>query len=76
MDELARRRDVRGPHRITNYARARFPEFPSGVAVAKWMYGDSIPPPENLQMFAEAFGLSEREKIQLALAHTYHEKSL
>jgi hypothetical protein len=34
MDELARKRTVRGPYRIANYMRARFLEALSGVAVS------------------------------------------
>jgi hypothetical protein len=73
MDELARQRNVRGPHRIANYAKKHIPEFPSGTSVAKWMYGDAVPNVENLRRFAEAFELSEEEKMRLALAHTYGE---
>ena len=39
------------------------------------MYGDiKKPNPENMQMFAEAFELSEEEKIKLAWAYTYSRK--
>ncbi|MCA1718254.1 MAG: helix-turn-helix transcriptional regulator [Actinobacteria bacterium] len=71
LDELARKRDVRGPHRIANYVKARFPDAPSGVAVSKWMYGEASPTPENVRRFAEAFELSEGEKTTLSFAFTY-----
>jgi hypothetical protein len=54
MDELARDRRVRGPYRIANYMKARFDDAPSGVSVAKWMYGDTVPRPEHVEMFSEA----------------------
>ena len=74
MDDLARERRARGPYRIANYIKSRFPDAPSGVAVAKWMYGDSHPDRENLQLFVEAFELSEEETMRLALAYLYPDK--
>jgi hypothetical protein len=71
LDELARKRNVRGPHSIANYMKARVPEAPSGVAVSKWLYGDSSPTPESVRKFAEAFELSKGEKITLSFAFTY-----
>ncbi len=66
MDELARKRNVRGPHRIANYVRAQLGSAPSGVAVAKWMYGDASPKPDSLEMFSDAFELSDGELMRLA----------
>jgi transcriptional regulator with XRE-family HTH domain len=71
LDELARKRNVRGPHSIAIYMKARVPEAPSGVAVSKWLYGESSPTPESVRRFAEAFELSEGEKITLSFAFTY-----
>jgi hypothetical protein len=72
LDELARTRNVRGPHRIHNYMKARLGEnVPSGVAISKWMCGQASPTPENVRRFAEAFELSEGEKITLSFAFTY-----
>jgi hypothetical protein len=71
LDELARKRNVRGPHPIANYMKVRLGEAPTGAAVSKWMYGDSRPTRENMQRFADAFELSEREKITLSFAYTY-----
>lgn len=71
MDELARKRNIRGPHRIANYIEARLGDAPSGVAVSKWMYGDTVPKPDKIEMFAEAFELSPRERAVLAYAYTF-----
>jgi hypothetical protein len=55
--------------------RARLGEnVPSGIAVSKWMYGDSRPTRENIQLFAEAFELTIQEKIELAWADIYGEQ--
>lgn len=43
IDELARKRNVRGPHAIANHMKSRLGEAPTGAAVSKWMYGDSRP---------------------------------
>lgn len=71
IDELTRKRNVRGPHAIANYMKSRLGEAPTGAAVSKWMYGDSRPTRENMQRFAGAFELSKTEKITLSFAYTY-----
>ena len=71
LDELARKRHVRGPYGIASHMKVRFPEAPSGVAVGKWMYGDASPTPENVRRFADAFELSKEERITLTFAFTY-----
>jgi hypothetical protein len=71
IDELARKRNVRGPHHIANYMKSRLGEAPTGAAVSKWMYGDSRPTHENMQRFADAFVLSKTERITLSFAYTY-----
>jgi hypothetical protein len=71
MDELARKRNVRGPHRIANYMHSKVEGAPSGVAVSKWMYGDSSPRPESVELFADAFELNPRERAELAYAYTF-----
>ena len=74
LDELARKRNVRGPQRIANHMKARLGEAPTGAAVSRWMHGDSRPTRENLQRFADAFELSKRERITLSFAFTYGQK--
>jgi hypothetical protein len=74
LDELARKRNVRGPYLIANYMKARLGEAPTGAAVGKWMYGVASPTRENLQRFADAFELSKRERITLSFAFTYGQK--
>jgi hypothetical protein len=71
LDELARKRNVRGPCAIANHTEERLSEAPTGAAVSKWIYGDSRPTRENMQRFADAFELSAREKITLSFAFTY-----
>jgi hypothetical protein len=74
MDELARKRNVRGPHGIANYVRRRFPDAPGGVAVAKWMYGDASPKPASLRTFSDAFELSDGEMMRLAWAFVFRKE--
>ena len=75
INVVAQKRNVRGPFRIHNYMKARLGEnVPGGVAISKWMYGDSDPEKENLQKFAEAFELSKDERIRLAWAAIYGEE--
>ena len=71
VDELARKRNVCGPHSIADYMKSRLGEAPTGAAVSKWMYGDSRPTRENMQRFADAFELSKTERITLSFAYTY-----
>jgi hypothetical protein len=71
LDELARKRNVRGPYSIANYMKTRVGEAPTEAAVSQWMYGDSNPTRENMHRFADAFELSKREKITLSFAFTY-----
>ena len=74
LDELARKRNVRGPYLIASYMKARLGDAPTGAAVGKWMYGIASPTRENLQRFADAFELSKRERITLSFAFTYGQK--
>lgn len=76
MDELASKRNVRGPHRIANYMKARLGEAPTGAAISKWMYGDAGPTRENVQRFSDAFELSKEERITLSFAFTYGQGKL
>ncbi len=73
IDELARKRHVRGPYRIANHIRTTLESGPSGVAVAKWMYGDTTPKPERVAAFADALELNGKERTELAFAYTYGE---
>jgi hypothetical protein len=74
IDELARKRNVRGPQRISNHIKARLGEAPTGTTVGKWMHGDSRPTRENMQRFADAFELSEGEKVTLSFAFAYGQR--
>ena len=71
IDELARKRNVRGPQHIADYMKARLGEAPTGTAVGKWMYGEASPTRENLRRLADAFELSEGEEITLSFAFNY-----
>jgi hypothetical protein len=71
LDELARKRNVRGPQHIADYMKARLGEAPTGTAVGKWMYAEASPTRENLRRFADAFELSEGEEITLSFAFNY-----
>ncbi len=66
MDEPARSRDVRGPHKIGTYMEEKLGDAPTGTAVAKWANGDAEPKPDKIQMFAKAFLLTEEENLSLA----------
>jgi hypothetical protein len=71
LDELARKRNVRGPYAIASHMEARLGEAPTGAAVSKWLYGDSRPTRENMQRVADAFELSAQEMVTLSFAFTY-----
>ena len=74
LDELARARQVRGPYWIADHMKARLgaEKAVSGVAVGKWMYGESHPRSDNLEKFSRAFDLDEPERIRLAYAYAYN----
>ena len=72
IDAVARKRHVRGPHRIAKYVWSRNNgEGPSGVAWSKILYGDSHPQAKTMVQFANAFELSEEERDELARLCTF-----
>src|SRR5215212_8516476 len=72
IDAAARRRNVRGPHRIANFVWARLGgEGPTGVAWAKILYGNSHPKALTMLQFDRAFELDKEERQELALLYTF-----
>lgn len=71
MDELARRRNVRGPYLVAKYVRERTGRGPSGSSFSDYFYGNITPKREVIGLFTEAFELTEEEQRELAWAYTY-----
>lgn len=77
MDTLARRppHNVRGPYRMSAYIKEKLGDAPTGVALSKWMYGEAHAKTEHLEMFVEAFELTEEEKVAVAWAYAYPKRA-
>ncbi len=72
MDELARKRNVRGPYNVCRFVRDRTGMGPkSGSAWSEIFYGKSHPTPATMKAFTEAFELSEGEVDALARAYMF-----
>lgn len=72
MDELARKRNIRGPYNVGNYVRATTGEGPtSGSAWSQIFYGESHPMPKTMQAFTRAFELGEEEVDALSRAYMF-----
>jgi hypothetical protein len=72
LDELARARNVRGPHRIARYIQDKMGEGIGGSAWQQIFVGSTkTPERKNIQLFADAFDLTPEERARLAWAYTY-----
>lgn len=71
IDELARRRQVRGPYNIAYYIEDATGYKVSGQAVSKHLRGEHLPGREFVKAFAEAFELSPQEQEELAWIYAY-----
>lgn len=75
MDELSRKRNVRGPYNVAKYIRAALGGDYDGVVTGShWsqiFYGENVPSREVLVAFTEAFELSEEERGLLSWRNLY-----
>lgn len=72
MDELARKRNVRGPYNVGSYVRERTGRGPkSGSAWSQIFYGESHPASKTMQAFVDAFDLTDKEVNALARAYMF-----
>jgi hypothetical protein len=72
IDELARKRNIRGPYQIARRVVGRTGgEGPTGSAWSQILYGRTHPQPLTMLQFAKAFNLSEEERLELATPYTF-----
>ena len=71
LDAMARERDVRGPYNIAHHLEEVLGYRVSGQGMSKYMYGETLPKPKFIEMFAEAFELTAQERVELAWAYAY-----
>ena len=70
MDRMARERNVRGPYAAATYIEKQTGEEMPGATMSKNWYG-SRPSPRTLQLFVQAFGLSDREVNELTWVNSF-----
>lgn len=74
LDELARKRNVRGPGKIARYVRERTGEGPNGSAWHQILTGQTKQPAaKNIELFAQACELTYEERVHLALVYSFPE---
>lgn len=72
LDELARKRNIRGPYPTANYIRRKTGQGPNGSAWSQIFRGETkYPHPDNIRLFVEAFELSSQERGRLADAYLF-----
>lgn len=76
LDDLARKRDVRGPYRVAKYLEEKTGGGPSGATVSGYFYGEYYPKPVEhpmnfIERFAQAFELTEQERHVLGNTYSY-----
>jgi hypothetical protein len=75
MDRIARERHIRGPYNVGRYVQEKMGEGPSGSAWSEYFRGESRPKPTVLELFRDAFSLTEKEEDELARAYAFPEPS-
>jgi hypothetical protein len=72
LDELARKRSVRGPTRVAHFIREQTGDGPNPSAWHQIFAGETKQPTsKNLELFALAFELNHDEMVRVALANTF-----
>jgi hypothetical protein len=75
LDDLARRRNVRGPTSIARHIKNRMGYGPSPSAWQQILTGETKNPErKNIKQFADAFELSSEERVRLAWVYVYGEE--
>lgn len=75
MDEIARKRNVRGPYRVGNYVEMVMGESPVGSHWSQIFYGQRHPSTQVMHLFMNAFGVEREseEGVRLATAYLFRE---
>ena len=71
LDEIARRRNVRGPYRLGRYIVEQTGEGPGGSHWSQIYYGQKDPSPKAMKRFALAMDLTKGEEEKLATAYLF-----
>ncbi len=71
LDTLARSRDIRGPYNIAAYLSEVTEHEVSGQSVSKYLFGINEPKQAFIVAFADAFELTEQERLELAWAYAF-----
>jgi hypothetical protein len=72
LGDLARKRNVRGPHRMAKYIRDEVGYGPNGSAWQQIFTGETENPKRaQIKLFPEAFQLSHEEMDRLAWVYAY-----
>lgn len=71
MDEIARRRNVRGPYNLAEYIEERTGESPGGSHWSQVLYGKKDVSPKAMKRFALAMDLTKEEEEKLATAYLF-----
>jgi len=71
LDTLARSRDVRGPYNIAVYLSDATNHEVSGQSVSKYLFGTNEPKQAFIVAFADAFELTEQERLELAWTYAF-----
>ncbi len=75
LDALARSRDVRGPYNIAAYLSEVTDHEVSGQSVSKYLFGTNEPKQAFIVAFADAFELTEQERLELAWTYAFGNKT-
>lgn len=75
MDRIARKPEwnIRGPYRVADFVKAKTGGGPARNTWSDYFRGKSLPSPETMRAFVEAFECDENEVMALAYARTFRE---
>jgi hypothetical protein len=68
MDDLARKRHIRGPYNVARFVTERTGLERSGSVFSSYFYDEAWPSKVVLRAFGDAFELNEAERRRLAMA--------
>lgn len=71
LDEIARKRQVRGPYNLEHYIREKTGDSPGGSHWSQVFYGKKDASPRAMKRFALAMNLTPEEEEKLATAYLF-----
>lgn len=71
LDEIARKRSVRGPYNVAKHVKQETGDGPGGSHWSQIFYGKKEPSPRVMKRFALAFRLDVEEEEKLATAYLF-----